>query len=184
MKKRHHNRTDNRITTSRDQEASSPNTTKRTPEPTRDNADRGEPPKIGYRKPPKHGQFKKGQCGNPHGRPRKPQPEPGVSLLQSFIEMGLQEQEFRDPDGRTQKMTPRAALCQKIWSDGTKNIKTALAIIELHRSEIVEGRERHKLSSEDEAILARMIDRYGRYDTNDTNTNNVPPRDQSESDDE
>lgn len=26
---------------------------------------------VGYRKPPKHSQFKKGQCGNVEGRPRK-----------------------------------------------------------------------------------------------------------------
>ncbi len=26
---------------------------------------------AGYRKPPKHTQFKKGQSGNPKGRPRK-----------------------------------------------------------------------------------------------------------------
>jgi Family of unknown function (DUF5681) len=27
---------------------------------------------VGYRKPPKNGQFKKGQSGNPKGRPKKP----------------------------------------------------------------------------------------------------------------
>jgi Family of unknown function (DUF5681) len=27
---------------------------------------------VGYRKPPKSGQFKKGQSGNPKGRPQKP----------------------------------------------------------------------------------------------------------------
>lgn len=26
---------------------------------------------VGYKKPPKHGQFKKGQSGNPRGRPKK-----------------------------------------------------------------------------------------------------------------
>ena len=28
---------------------------------------------IGYKKPPKHTQFKPGQSGNPKGRPQKPQ---------------------------------------------------------------------------------------------------------------
>lgn len=28
---------------------------------------------VGYRKPPRHTQFKPGQSGNPHGRPRKEQ---------------------------------------------------------------------------------------------------------------
>jgi uncharacterized protein DUF5681 len=26
--------------------------------------------KVGYRNPPHHSRFKKGQCGNPHGRPK------------------------------------------------------------------------------------------------------------------
>src|SRR5271169_3318678 len=30
------------------------------------------PMSAGYRKPPKNGQFKKGQSGNPKGRPKKP----------------------------------------------------------------------------------------------------------------
>ncbi len=31
--------------------------------------------KVGYRKPPKKHRFKKGQSGNPQGRPRKPKPD-------------------------------------------------------------------------------------------------------------
>ena len=27
---------------------------------------------VGYRKPPKQGQFKKGETGNPRGRPKRP----------------------------------------------------------------------------------------------------------------
>lgn len=30
--------------------------------------------KVGYKNPPKHTQFKKGQSGNPHGRPKKTTP--------------------------------------------------------------------------------------------------------------
>lgn len=30
---------------------------------------------VGYRRPPRHSQFQKGRSGNPHGRPRKRQPE-------------------------------------------------------------------------------------------------------------
>lgn len=46
--------------------------------------DDGSPPKgektaqdrVGYRRPPKSGQFRKGQSGNPRGRPRKPRAAP------------------------------------------------------------------------------------------------------------
>jgi hypothetical protein len=30
---------------------------------------------VGYRKPPRHAQFQKGQSGNPGGRPRRPPAE-------------------------------------------------------------------------------------------------------------
>jgi hypothetical protein len=36
---------------------------------------------VGYRKPPKNGQFKKGQSGNPKGRPKKPSQQVSTAYL-------------------------------------------------------------------------------------------------------
>lgn len=33
-------------------------------------SDDDKPYEVGYRKPPKHGRFQKGQSGNPRGRPK------------------------------------------------------------------------------------------------------------------
>lgn len=48
-------------------------------------ADHGKP-KVGYKRPPQHTQFKSGQSGNPKGRPRKVQSTPGISSLDAFDE--------------------------------------------------------------------------------------------------
>lgn len=43
---------------------------------TEDRDDDAEQDKVGYRRPPKSGQFRKGQSGNPRGRPRKREVKP------------------------------------------------------------------------------------------------------------
>jgi hypothetical protein len=65
----------------------SPKTTQAKPEPARDTPESVRPnttapsvsadeDKVGYKNPPKHTRFKKGQSGNPKGRPRNPRPAP------------------------------------------------------------------------------------------------------------
>lgn len=41
---------------------------------------------VGYKKPPKHSRFKKGQSDNPRGRPAKKQEEKPASDLRSLLE--------------------------------------------------------------------------------------------------
>ncbi len=43
--------------------------------------------KVGFKKPPKHSQFKKGRSGNPHGRPKKY--DPAVERKQLKALLGL-----------------------------------------------------------------------------------------------
>ena len=53
---------------------------------------------IGYGKPPRHCQFKKGVCANPRGRPRRRNDEIG-DVVQSFLSAKAQYRE----KGRTRK---------------------------------------------------------------------------------
>ena len=62
---------------------------------------------IGYGRPPRHSQFKKGVCANPSGRPRRFNPEIG-DVVRSFLSANAQYRE----KGRTKK-TSRLELAIK-----------------------------------------------------------------------
>jgi hypothetical protein len=62
---------------------------------------------IGYRKPPRHSQFKKGVCANPRGRPKRRETEIG-DIVRSFLSAKAQYRE----KGRTRK-TSRLELAIK-----------------------------------------------------------------------
>jgi Family of unknown function (DUF5681) len=65
------------------------------------------PDKVGYGKPPKHTQFKKGQSGNPKGRPKQVQAHMPVSRI---IRNSLSEEVQGKVNGKTRKMTKLAAI--------------------------------------------------------------------------
>jgi hypothetical protein len=66
---------------------------------------------VGYRKPPKNGQFKKGQSGNPRGRPKKPsQP---VSTAYLFRKVA-NEMVVIEAGSHNESMTRWEALARKV----------------------------------------------------------------------
>ncbi|MGY3549432.1 MULTISPECIES: DUF5681 domain-containing protein [unclassified Bradyrhizobium] len=79
---------------------------------SRDN-DGGNDYKVGYRRPPRHGQFKKGQSGNPSGgrKPRKPiaDSRPIKTIADVLYEELQQEVTVRE-NGKKYKITKMEAL--------------------------------------------------------------------------
>ena len=65
--------------------------------------------KVGYGKPPKHSQFKKGRSGNPKGRPKEVQAHMPVSRI---IRYSLSEEIQGSVNGKTRKMTKLAAIIE------------------------------------------------------------------------
>ena len=59
---------------------------------------------VGYCKPPRHSRFKKGQSGNPRGRPT------GSKSLKTLVSQALNQPIVVTEDGRPRKITKREAI--------------------------------------------------------------------------
>ncbi len=57
---------------------------------------------VGYKKPPRQGQFKKGQSGNPRGRPKK---KPEIPDLRVSLANALNERVAVNENGKTRYLT-------------------------------------------------------------------------------
>ena len=68
----------------------------------------------GHGRPPKHGQFKKGQSGNPRGRPKK------VSSFKADLAAELQEKLSLTENGKERKISKQRAFCKTLVAAAIK----------------------------------------------------------------
>ena len=80
--------------------------------------------KVGYGQPPKHSQFKKGQSGNPKGRPKEVQAHMPVSRI---IRHSLSEEVQGQVNGKTRKMTKLEAIIDLAETEAEFGGQVALA---------------------------------------------------------
>jgi hypothetical protein len=84
---------------------------------------------VGYGKPPKHAQFKKGQSGNPDGRPK------GTLNLATVLERTLREEVVINENGRRKVITKlEAAITQLINKSASGDLKALALLTGLVRS--------------------------------------------------
>jgi len=76
---------------------------------------------VGYGKPPKSGQFRPGQSGNPSGKKK------GKGLAHYLHEAGEEEKIFLQ-DGKKVSMTLNEALSKKVYADAVKGKYQAIKI--------------------------------------------------------
>jgi hypothetical protein len=69
---------------------------------------------VGYRKPPRHSQFLKGQSGNPRGRP------PGAKNLKTLLNKALNELVVVTENGGRRKVSKREAIITQLVNCSAK----------------------------------------------------------------
>ena len=78
---------------------------------------------VGYGKPPKHAQFKKGQSGNPKGRPK------GIRNLNTDLEEELNQKVVVSEGGMTKETTKQRAMIKSVFAKALKGDTRAATVL-------------------------------------------------------
>ena len=113
---------------------------------------------VGYGKPPRNTQFKKGQSGNPRGRP------PGSKNLATLVSVALNEPVIVVENGGRKKITKREAIIKQLVNRSTKAdwraIKILLDIVREIDSRVEPETAERSFSAADEKVIAQMKARW------------------------
>lgn len=78
---------------------------------------------VGYKKPPKHTQFKSGQSGNPRGRPK------GTRNLATDLKEELQEKILVTEGGKQRETTKQRAMIKSLLAKALKGDVRAIGVL-------------------------------------------------------
>ena len=109
-----------------------------------------------YRKPPLHTRFKKGQSGNPRGRPKK--------NLPALLVAALNEPVFVTIDGERRKITKREAVITQLVNESAgANLRATKMLIDMmkdiEKKTGAEPPEPHRIAPADEEVLRGVAER-------------------------
>jgi Family of unknown function (DUF5681) len=85
--------------------------------------DKVELEQVGYRNPPKHSQFRKGQSGNPKGRPK------GSKNVQTLLSNALYETVYANVNGRPRKITKVEAMIMQLVNNAARGDYRSIALL-------------------------------------------------------
>jgi Family of unknown function (DUF5681) len=110
-----------------------------------------------YRKPPLHTRFKKGQSGNPRGRPKKDLPALLLAALNEPVSVTI--------DGKRRKITKREVIVtQMVNKSAGADLRATKMLIDMMKD--IEGKageaappEPHRFAPADEEVIKHMVAR-------------------------
>jgi hypothetical protein len=115
---------------------------------------------VGYGRPPKATQFKKGQSGNAQGRPRGSRPVGAV--LQKILGQRIAVTE----NGRTRRIPALEVMLRRLANDAMRNdpaaLKTVLMLVDRYGESGESQIKLDELLDEDRAILANFLPQANR----------------------
>jgi len=114
--------------------------------------------KVGYKKPPLHTRFKKGQSANPRGRPR------GSKNLSALLDDALNEPVVITENGKSRRITKRQLgvrqLANKFAMAEAQVTKFLLGLmLERERLGLAASTERRSFGAADEKVIANLLKR-------------------------
>jgi len=120
--------------------------------------DTGRDYEVGYGKPPRNTQFKKGQSGNPRGRPS------GSKNLATLVSVALNEPVIVVENGGRRKITKREAIIKQLVNRSTKAdwraIKILLDIVREIENRVEPETGESSFSAADEKVIEQMKARW------------------------
>jgi hypothetical protein len=110
---------------------------------------------VGYGKPPRHSRFRKGQSGNPRGRP------PGAKNLKTLLNDALNEPVIVTENGGRRKLTKREAIIKQVVNQSTKGdwpaIKVLLGLVrEIEDRTDPASHETSSFTAADEKVIEQL----------------------------
>ena len=111
---------------------------------------------VGFGKPPKSSQFKKGKSGNPKGRPK------GAKSLKSVLQAELAQKLSVKEDGKAKKISKMEALAKRLvaqaLSGDGRALSELLRQVNLHLGDVPDTDPALTSASEEDAeILAAFL---------------------------
>lgn len=120
------------------------------------------PEAVGYKRPPQHSRFKKGQSGNPSGKPRRTKSDAAVDDREAVLSRIVTTR----INGKIVRITVRRALYERAADMATKGDIRALALLlKLDRMNDngAASEAGQQNTAEEEAVIARYVAHKAKY---------------------